>query len=414
MNFKAYGLKNLPSSNIDVNGLYFIKPDGEEEFKIYIRKADNSAWVGLGTTSAITSVNGLTGSSVQLDLDFSNGVLSLTGSNASINLDARYVGANDDIAWSRITGRPTTLSGYGITDAAKDNEVVKLTGNQSIAGNKTFSSAVTVGAASSANHAIRKVQMDTAVSNLQNQIDNISGTVSSGLSYKGEIDASSNPNYPDADKGDMWIISEAGRIGGSSGMQVDVGNTLICKEDNTTSGTQSQVGDKWTVLQADLDQATETKPGFAKIATQAIVDAGTNDEDIVTAKKLRSVLDDVVDNMADNANSRYVRFDASQTLDDTQKGQARENINAASDSDVVKLTGAQSVAGVKTFTSKPRIPNATANNEAVAFGQMNTITEGKFVRFDASQSLSSANKNNARNNIDAASVEDVQWAAKEW
>lgn len=413
MNFKAYGLKNLPSSNIDVDGLYFIKPDGEEEFKIYIRKADNSAWVGLGTTSAITSVNGLTGSSVQLDLDFLDGVLSLTGSDESINLDARYVGANDGIAWSRITGRPTTLSGYGITDAARDNEVVKLTGNQSVAGNKTFSSAVTVGSASSANHAIRKVQMDTAVNNLQSQIDDISGTVSSGLSYKGEIDASSNPNYPAADKGDMWIISEAGRIGGSSGMQVDVGNTLICKEDNTSSGTQSQVGDKWTVLQADLDQATETKVGFAKIATQAIVDAGTNDEDIVTPKKLHPVVDSKLQDFATDLDGKFVKYVA-QTLNAAQKTQARSNIGAADDSRVVKLTGNQSVAGVKTFTSKPRIPNATDNNEAIPLGQMNSITESKFIRFDAPQSLSDLQTRQARTNIDAPSQADVQWGAKEW
>lgn len=42
-----------------------------------------------------------------------------------------------------LTSKPTTLSGYGITDAAADNAVVKLTGNQTIAGNKTFSGQIT-------------------------------------------------------------------------------------------------------------------------------------------------------------------------------------------------------------------------------------------------------------------------------
>jgi uncharacterized protein (TIGR02145 family) len=41
-------------------------------------------------------------------------------------------------AWSEITGKPTTLSGYGITDA------VNTTGNQTIAGNKTFTGSISV------------------------------------------------------------------------------------------------------------------------------------------------------------------------------------------------------------------------------------------------------------------------------
>src|SRR5690625_1995040 len=118
--------------------------------------------------------------------------------------------------------------------------------------------------------------------------------------------------------------------------------------------------------------------------------------------------------MADNANSRYVRYDAAQNLNNTEATRARNNINAANDSEVVKLTGDQSVAGVKTFTSRPRIPNATANNDAIPLGQMNSITESKFTRFDVPQSLTNSQKNQARTNIDAPSQAVVQWGAKEW
>lgn len=46
------------------------------------------------------------------------------------------------VPWTNITGQPTTLSGYGITDA------VALSGDQTIAGNKTFTGAVTFQGAS--------------------------------------------------------------------------------------------------------------------------------------------------------------------------------------------------------------------------------------------------------------------------
>ena len=42
----------------------------------------------------------------------------------------------------------------------------------------------------------------------------------------------------------------------------------------------------------------------------------------------------------------------------------------ANDNAVVKLTTDQTIAGVKTFSSSPIVPNATANNEAVNKGQM--------------------------------------------
>jgi uncharacterized protein (TIGR02145 family) len=42
-------------------------------------------------------------------------------------------------AWTEITGKPTTVSGYGITDA------VNTTGNQTIAGNKSFTGTISAG-----------------------------------------------------------------------------------------------------------------------------------------------------------------------------------------------------------------------------------------------------------------------------
>ena len=50
----------------------------------------------------------------------------------------------------------------------------------------------------------------------------------------------------------------------------------------------------------------------------------------------------------------FVRYDQVQTLSTGQKTQGRGNIGAADDAAVVKLTGAQTVSGVKTFSLAPK------------------------------------------------------------
>jgi uncharacterized protein (TIGR02145 family) len=72
-----------------------------------------------------------------------------------------------NLDWSKITsGKPTTLAGYGITDG------VNTTGNQSIAGNKTFTGSVIVPTPAYANEAVTKAYVDallTQIQQLQNQ-----------------------------------------------------------------------------------------------------------------------------------------------------------------------------------------------------------------------------------------------------
>src|ERR1051325_864869 len=55
--------------------------------------------------------------------------------------------------------------------------------------------------------------------------------LSNAVVYKGVIDCSTNPNYPAADAGHLFIVSVAGKIGGASGVSVEVGDMIICKVD---------------------------------------------------------------------------------------------------------------------------------------------------------------------------------------
>jgi hypothetical protein len=71
------------------------------------------------------------------------------------------------------------------------------------------------------------------------------------LDDKGNQDCSGNPNYPAALKGDVYTVSVAGKIGGASGIDVEVGDVFRAIADNA-GGTQASVGTSWVVTQANL------------------------------------------------------------------------------------------------------------------------------------------------------------------
>ena len=76
--------------------------------------------------------------------------------------------------------------------------------------------------------------------------------------FKGVIDASTNPNYPAGDNGNIYRISSAGKIGGASGKNVEAGDMLICLVDGSSSGTQASVGANWNITQVNIDGAVIT------------------------------------------------------------------------------------------------------------------------------------------------------------
>jgi hypothetical protein len=81
------------------------------------------------------------------------------------------------------------------------------------------------------------------------------GGAAGALTFQDAIDCSGNPNYPAADKGDVYVASVAGKIGGASGIGVEVGDTMYCKQDGTVSGDQATVGAYWVIIQANIDGA---------------------------------------------------------------------------------------------------------------------------------------------------------------
>jgi hypothetical protein len=69
--------------------------------------------------------------------------------------------------------------------------------------------------------------------------------------FKGDIDCSANPNYPAGTKGEGYRVSQPGLIGGGSGIQVDIGDFVLCIN-NSTGGTQAETGSDWMILEHNL------------------------------------------------------------------------------------------------------------------------------------------------------------------
>lgn len=89
------------------------------------------------------------------------------------------------------------------------------------------------------------------------------------LDFKGSTDCSANPNYPAASKGDFYLVSVAGKIGGASGIVVEVGDSYFATADNA-GGTQAGVGSSWTVIQGNI--ISYYSPGGTDVA---VADGGT-------------------------------------------------------------------------------------------------------------------------------------------
>lgn len=95
------------------------------------------------------------------------------------------------------------------------------------------------------------------------------GAVAAGaLTLKTDLDCSTNPNYPPAVKGDAYVVTVAGRVGGGSGVQVDVGDLVICKTDNA-GGSQAAVGTSWFALERNLVGLLLASNNLADLANAA-------------------------------------------------------------------------------------------------------------------------------------------------
>lgn len=82
-------------------------------------------------------------------------------------------------------------------------------------------------------------------------ISYVASMVAGLLDLKGDLDCSTNPNYPAGSKGDAYYVTVNGKIGGASGEDVTVGDLIIAKADNA-GGTEASVGGSWFVIEHNI------------------------------------------------------------------------------------------------------------------------------------------------------------------
>lgn len=107
---------------------------------------------------------------------------------------------------------------------------------------------------------------------------------------KGVFSGAGNPLYPPGQVGDAYTVNIAGKIGGAFGQNIGVRDVIYCNTDND-GGDEENVGFCWTIIQANLEAATELVAGYLRIATQAEVNAGANNATAVSPLKLKTLLD---------------------------------------------------------------------------------------------------------------------------
>jgi len=91
--------------------------------------------------------------------------------------------------------------------------------------------------------------------------------VGGGIAVSG-IDCSANPNYPSSTQGQDRYVTVAGKIGGASGEDVEVGDLIKCVTTNG-GGTQAAVGSNFIILQNNLKGALIAANNLSDVASAA-------------------------------------------------------------------------------------------------------------------------------------------------
>jgi hypothetical protein len=91
-------------------------------------------------------------------------------------------------------------------------------------------------------------------------------SVVGSMVFKGDIDCSANPNYPAGTKGEGYRVSQPGLIGGGSGIQVAIGDFILCTA-NSLGGTQAETGSDWMILEQNLVGALLTVNNLSDITS---------------------------------------------------------------------------------------------------------------------------------------------------
>lgn len=235
-------LATAPSSPADGQVYY-----NTTDHTMYIRA--NGAWLDLGVQGGAGATN--------LGWDAATSTItSDTGTDATLtDADGTNAGLMSSADFTKLAG---VEAGADVTDATN----VDAAGAVMNSDTSTASMSFVVDEDDMSSNSATKVPTQQSVKAY------VDSAVTGLLDFKGSTDASSNPNYPAASKGDAYVVSVAGKIGGASGKSVDVGDVYFANADNA-GGTEASVGASWTVLEHNLAGALLSANNLSDVASPA-------------------------------------------------------------------------------------------------------------------------------------------------
>lgn len=192
------------------------------------------------------------------DADHPAGAIAFTATDKLLGRSTSGAGAGEEIA--------CTAAARSVLDDATVGDIVDTIGGASSTGTgglvRAGSPALTgtpTAPTASANDNSTKIAT-TAYADAA-----VAAAVTGLLEFKGSTDCSGNPNYPAASKGDSYVVSVAGKIGGASGKSVEVGDLYVASADNA-GGTEASVGTSWFVLEHNLAGALLAANNLSDVA----------------------------------------------------------------------------------------------------------------------------------------------------
>ena len=256
--------------------------------QFYYNTTDNKAYIWNGTAWTDMTSQG-SGDVTQASASGASGRVKISaGANKSIQ---DYAGTAGLLKTTDANGTlATAVAGTDYLTGASTNTLTNKTFDANGTGNSIsnievadLASGVAVTSTTLAGASNTNIPTTLAI---KTYVDNLLAG-NDAMVFKGGIDASTNPNYPAADAGWTYKITVAGKIGGASWPNVQVGDTIMCTVDSTASGNHATVGANWIIIQNNLDVATTTTSGYVlALATSAEAEAKSDTAKVLTPSSL--------------------------------------------------------------------------------------------------------------------------------
>lgn len=185
------------------------------------------------------------------------GVLSGSYPNPGFAVDMATQAELDAHTTNTSNPHSVTKTQVGLSNVTNDAQLKQTSNLSDLASTATARTNLGLGSSATLNvdtDGTLSANSDTRVPSQKAVKSYVDNAVTGLLDLKGSIDCSANPNYPAASKGDAYYVTVAGKIGGASGISVDVGDMIVASADNA-GGTQASVGSSWFILEHNLTGA---------------------------------------------------------------------------------------------------------------------------------------------------------------